>query len=213
MPAIVIARPGAALKRAAVGICGKLPARGDFVALGLPRHFVEPWHDWLQRALGESRDLLGATWLAAWLEAPVWRFALPPGLCGPDPAIGLWMPSVDRVGRHFPLTLAAVSPGGQLSPLLEAGAAFLVAAEAGGRAALSCDLAPDQVLARVAEGATAVPGEMPGTPSDCPPGWASWRSAGSPRVPAVCVSTLGLPDGAAFARMLDAGAAAAPPAA
>src|SRR5260370_2664306 len=97
------------LSAAAIGFCGKLPARGDFVTAGLPRRFAEAWHDWLQPVLAASRRALGEDWLAAWLEAPIWRFALSPGTCGPDSVLGLWMPSVDRVGRHFPLTFAAVA--------------------------------------------------------------------------------------------------------
>src|SRR5260370_38744549 len=95
------------LSAAAIGFCGKLPARGDFVTSGLPRRFAEAWHDWLQPALAASRHALGEDWLAAWLEAPIWRFALSPGACGPDSVLGLGMPGVDRVGRHFPLTFAA----------------------------------------------------------------------------------------------------------
>jgi type VI secretion system protein ImpM len=211
MSEIVTAGPKAVLDGAALGFCGKLPARGDFVGAGLPRHFVEPWHDWLQRSLAESRGLLGVRWVSAWLEAPVWRFALPSGLCGPDPVLGLWMPSVDRVGRHFPLTLAAVLPGGETAALLDGGAGFLAAAEAAGLDALSSDLPPDALLARVTEAAAAEIGEAAAAPAACPAGAALWWSAGSPRVPAVSFVTTGLPDGAAFARMLDAGAAAGPP--
>ena len=52
---------------------------------------------------------MGDVWLEAFLEAPVWRFVLPPGLCGARAAIGLIMPSVDKVGRYFPLTLGGVA--------------------------------------------------------------------------------------------------------
>ena len=34
----------------------------------------------------------------------------PAGTCGPAPVIGLMVPSVDRVGRYFPLTLVANLP-------------------------------------------------------------------------------------------------------
>src|SRR5229473_1881218 len=111
------------LSIAAIGFCGKLPARGDFVTSGLPRRFTEAWHDWLQPVLAASRRALGEDWLAAWLEAPIWRFALSPGICGPDAVLGLWMPSVDRVGRYFPLTFAAVTPGAGAGALIRAGGA------------------------------------------------------------------------------------------
>ncbi len=116
MPAAVTSPAAGVLPRAAIGFYGKLPARGDFVQAGLPRSFTDPWDRWLQRVLAASQAMLGDRWLPAWLEAPVWRFALMPGVCGPDPALGLWLPSVDRVGRHFPLTLAAVMPEGRSAP-------------------------------------------------------------------------------------------------
>ena len=95
-----------------VGFYGKLPARGDFVRAGLPRDFIDPWDDWLQSVMAGSRTLMGEAWLPAFLEAPVWRFTLPPGMCGAQAALGLMLPSVDRAGRYFPLTFAALSPRG-----------------------------------------------------------------------------------------------------
>src|SRR5690242_3290244 len=104
------AAPTLALRNAAIGFYGKIPARGDFVHAGLPRTFTDTWDRWMQRMLPASRSALRDAWLPAWREAPVWRFALTPGTCGRNSVIGLWMPSVDRVGRHYPLTLAAVAP-------------------------------------------------------------------------------------------------------
>ena len=57
-----------------------------------------------------SRRQMGEDWLPAFLEAPVWRFVLPSGLCGERAALGLMLPSVDRAGRYFPLTFAALFP-------------------------------------------------------------------------------------------------------
>ena len=38
------------------GFYGKTPRHGDFIKRRLPRSFVDPWDDWLQRAdLGQSR--------------------------------------------------------------------------------------------------------------------------------------------------------------
>jgi type VI secretion system protein ImpM len=89
------------------GFFGKLPSHGDFVDRGLPRSFIEPWDDWLQRAMRSSRDILGPAWLDCYLIAPIWRFVLSPNVCGPNSWCGLVMPSVDRVNRYFPLTIAA----------------------------------------------------------------------------------------------------------
>ncbi|OYV61471.1 MAG: type VI secretion-associated protein, partial [Acidiphilium sp. 21-62-4] len=85
-----------------VGFYGKIPVRGDFVGAGLPRDLVNRWDGWCRLALHESRQALGESWLAAWMEAPIWRFRLAPGLCGAAGILGVMLPSVDRAGRHFP---------------------------------------------------------------------------------------------------------------
>ena len=89
----------------APGFFGKVPSHGDFVARRLPAAFVSVWDGWLQAGLADSRGRLGADWLAAYLHSPIWRFALDAGVCGPQAWAGLMMPSVDRVGRYFPLTI------------------------------------------------------------------------------------------------------------
>jgi type VI secretion system protein ImpM len=191
------------LPAAVAGFCGKIPARGDFVRSGLPRAFVEPWDAWLQAGLAASRAVLGDNWLPAWLEAPVWRFALAPGLCGPDAVLGLWLPSVDRVGRHFPLTFAALAPEAEPADLIRAGGGFLATAEQAGREAIAADLPPEALAARIAA-ALAVPPEEPGVdPSLCPRGGALWWTAGAPRVPPGAFASPTLLQAAAFAAMLE----------
>jgi type VI secretion system protein ImpM len=91
----------------AAGFYGKLPSHGDFLSRRLPRQFIEPWDHWLQRSLAASREQLGRDWLETYLISPIWQFALAPGACGNDAWAGVMMPSVDRVGRYFPLTVAA----------------------------------------------------------------------------------------------------------
>lgn len=93
-----------------LGFFGKLPARGDFVSRRLVRDFTEPWDGWLQDAIAMSAQQLQEDWLATYLTAPIWRFLLSPGVCGEMPMLGVVMPSVDRVGRYFPLTLAVGVP-------------------------------------------------------------------------------------------------------
>jgi type VI secretion system protein ImpM len=109
------AATGAAL--GPVGAFGKLPARGDFIRRGLPQPFVDAWDGWLAAGIAASRAALGDAWLPAFLEAPAWCFALAPGIAGPGIA-GIMVPSVDRAGRYFPLTLAA--PAGHAPRLLAA---------------------------------------------------------------------------------------------
>ncbi|MEO1457159.1 MAG: type VI secretion system-associated protein TagF [Pseudomonadota bacterium] len=91
------------------GYFGKISGYGDFVRKDLAPSFIEVWEPWLHAGLQASREALGHRWQEAYLTAPIWRFALPPGLAGPEGMIGVLMPSVDRVGRFFPLTLAAPS--------------------------------------------------------------------------------------------------------
>lgn len=93
------------------GFFGKVATHGDFVSRRLPESFRQPWDDWLQQSIQESRQLLGAGWLDTYLSSPIWRFALAPGICDGNAWAGVLMPSVDRVGRHFPLTITAGVPG------------------------------------------------------------------------------------------------------
>ena len=71
----------------------------------LPRSFIEPWDDWLQQAINTSKMQLGENWLDLYLTSPIYRFVLSPGICSDHCWQGLMMPSVDRVGRYFPMTL------------------------------------------------------------------------------------------------------------
>jgi type VI secretion system protein ImpM len=201
----LIALPsGALLRGAAVGFCGKLPARGDFVVSNLLRRFVEPWHDWMQRVLEASHNRLGDDWVAAWNEAPIWRFALSAGICGPDAVLGLWMPSVDRVGRHFPLTFAALAADAETAELIADGGAFLAAAEAIGLEALASDTDPDKIAARLAA-AIWTEAKDPGVaPELARAEGALWWTDGGPRVPAENFTTKSLPDDASFIGMLQA---------
>jgi type VI secretion system protein ImpM len=93
------------------GWYGKLPSLGDFASRRLEADFIEPWDLWLGEAMQAQRDVMGDGWLDAYLQSPPWRFVLMQGvLPGFDPNLvlaGVLMPSVDRVGRYFPLTIAA----------------------------------------------------------------------------------------------------------
>ena len=95
-----------------VGAFGKMPSLGDFFRLELPRGFTEPWDQWLQASMLAAQDAMGDKWQSVYLTAPIWRFTLSAGQAGPEAMIGVLMPSVDRVGRLFPLTLARCLPAG-----------------------------------------------------------------------------------------------------
>lgn len=98
----------------AVGWHGKLPTVGDFATRRLDSNFVAVWDDWLSAGLARLRSHDPDGWLQAYLASPTWRFLSLPGFF-PAPLhaqawIGVVMPSVDRVGRYYPLTLAAPLP-------------------------------------------------------------------------------------------------------
>ncbi len=181
----------AGMAASGVGFFGKIPARGDFVRAGLPPRLVAAWDGWVSAVLPASRAALGDGWEPAWMVAPVWRFALPAGACGPDPVLGVWMPSVDSAGRCFPLLLAAWGGAGA-SEVTAGHDGWLDAAEAAGRAALAEDLAPADLLARL-PAAAGVAGD------------GAWWTHGSPLVPAARFALPGLPDARRFVAMLDAG--------
>jgi type VI secretion system protein ImpM len=95
---------------------GKLPAKRDFVALYATRAFLAAYEPWLQGGISASRLALGDAWQGVFLNAPIWRFWLGADLTGGAVA-GAFMPSVDGVGRYFPLTVLAQSqPGGSIPP-------------------------------------------------------------------------------------------------
>jgi type VI secretion system protein ImpM len=177
----------------AAGFYGKLPARGDFIRAGLPRDFTDPWDDWLQIVLAGSQSMMGEAWLPAFLEAPVWRFTMPAGMCGAQSALGLMLPSVDRAGRYFPLTFAALSGNG-VAP--EAGEAWLDVCEAAGRDALEQDTPPQELA------------ELLGSPDLAVAATgiaeAVWWSEGSTRVQPARMLMRSLPNAATYAAMLGA---------
>lgn len=92
---------------------GKLPAKRDFVSHNVTRAFLDVWEPWMQRGVAMSRQNLGDAWTEAFRNAPIWRFWLGAGFCG-TPVLGAFMPSVDAVGRYFPLTVYAVETQGMV---------------------------------------------------------------------------------------------------
>jgi type VI secretion system protein ImpM len=150
------------------GWYGKLPSLGDFASRRLPPLFVEPWDDWLATSLASWRAS-DAAWLEAYLAAPPLRFALGAGVLfeqSPGYA-GVLMPSVDRVGRYFPLTVARPRAADQST----APAAWLAALEGAAVAALNDDWPAerfDDELARLDDAAHAAPGTAAAAETDPP---------------------------------------------
>jgi type VI secretion system protein ImpM len=82
-----------------------LPCNGDFIQYNVSQEWLEVWDQWQQSCIHESRAALQGDWLNAYLAGPIWRFVLSEGACGSGAYAGIVVPSVDRVGRYFPLTL------------------------------------------------------------------------------------------------------------
>lgn len=92
------------------GWYGKIACLGDFASRRLPTDFILHWDKWLQDVISGSRGHLGHAWLNAYLTSPVWHFVTFPGVVGEYAWAGVMMPSVDKVGRYFPLTIACALP-------------------------------------------------------------------------------------------------------
>lgn len=95
---------------AEVGFFGKLPSHGDFIERRVRSAFREAWDTWLQRCMADSQRQLGSHWLDCYLTSPLWRFFLCDGIAGAASYAGVLLPSVDRVGRYFPLTVVVELP-------------------------------------------------------------------------------------------------------
>jgi type VI secretion system ImpM family protein len=180
--------------RVAPGWYGKLPALGDFASRRLPPLFVEPWDRWLATGLAAWREN-DPDWLAAFLAAPTWRFMLGAGLPfdrSPGYA-GVLMPSVDRVGRYFPLTV--VRPRGAVD--LQAPMAWLQRVEGLAVSALNDDWNAERFDAEL-EGLAAVEDSGPDWPDAGRTMWWCERN-GDLSTP---IRSTGLPDTDALVRLL-----------
>jgi type VI secretion system protein ImpM len=143
------------------GWYGKLPSLGDFASRRLPPLFIEPWDRWLANSLALWREREEA-WLDAYLAAPPLRFALGAGLpFEQSPGYtGVLMPSVDRVGRYFPLTV--VRP--RAADEMQCPAAWLAELESVAVTALNDDWDAerlDEELGRLDAGAPTLAMEQP----------------------------------------------------
>ncbi|HUO54910.1 MAG TPA: type VI secretion system-associated protein TagF [Rhodoblastus sp.] len=87
---------------------GKTPTRRDFIAVGAPRAFLSVWEPWVTACVSASRQDLNDGWRDSFLTAPIWRFWLGAEICG-TATLGAIMPSMDGVGRYFPLTFAVMA--------------------------------------------------------------------------------------------------------
>jgi len=189
----------------AAGWFGKIPALGDFTGRRLPPEFVEPWDQWLSTELSDARQLLGPDWPPSHLDAPIWRFVLTPGVLDSRYWFGILLPSADRVGRRFPLSLAA--SGEQAFARLHAWWAGLASAALKSREP-DCDAeALDQAVLAAGRpiesaGAAPEPGAIGIALAAAGPGATVWSSFSSDeRDPDAAWVVGGLPRGEHFQRL------------
>lgn len=162
------------------GFFGKLPGTGDFVQRRLPASFVDVWDRHFEQAVSASRTRLGDAWASAWRDGAVWRFVLAPGVCDASAWAGVLGPASDRVGRCFPMLIAAplANAGGIIDALRND--AWFAAAERVHREAQASAMSVDAFDARV----VALP-DPQDSPTELHAGVprADWRSASHWRLP------------------------------
>ncbi len=148
------------------GCYGKIPTLGDFLSRNLQATFVDTWDGWLRRVMSVCARSGGAQWVDSYLSSPIWRFAIGPGVAGPTGWAGILVPSVDSVGRCFPLTVAVDTPSSM--PAVDMASewadgyerAEIVAIGALGRA-----LTPEAFVERIAALHGPTPPVLPGEPA------------------------------------------------
>lgn len=134
------------------GFFGKIPGHGDFVDRGLAAGFKDKMDEWLQHGLASSKALMGEEWLNVYLTSPVWRFVTCAGACGSQAWAGVLVPSVDRVGRYFPLVIAAeIAPDVVPLQVITAGSDWFEEAEAISVNALEHDTVDAEEIASAVE--------------------------------------------------------------
>ena len=134
------------------GFFGKIPAHGDFVDRGLAAGFKDKMDEWLQHGLASSKAAMGEEWLNVYLTSPVWRFVTCAGACGSQAWAGVLVPSVDRVGRYFPLVIAAeIAPDVVPLQVITAGSDWFEGAEAISVNALEHDTVDAEEIASAVE--------------------------------------------------------------
>lgn len=151
------------------GFFGKVISHGDFVSRRLPLAFLNTWDGWLQSGLQHSRERLGERWLKVYLCSPIWYFALAAGVCDQQGWAGVMIPSVDRVGRYFPLTIAVAGEDAPLLARVEQDAAWYGQVERLALSSLnegfSLEAFDAAVAALAPPSGSMVPGDLPASPA------------------------------------------------
>lgn len=134
------------------GFYGKMPATGDFVARRLPTDFVRGWDRWL------AQNIVPLFGLEAWPRNLALRFLAGPAFVGPS--AGVILQCSDRIGRQFPLIVAAQFSAAPLE--LARADAWFGSIEAAAYAAQRGALTPDELNMALA----ALPAPFPSEDGD-----------------------------------------------
>ena len=86
-----------------MGWFGKLPSVGDFVGRGLPSSLREIIYGWISSGMMALAQSQPENWRDAYLVSFVWHFVIHPNIWDKPALSGCLAPSVDKVGRCFPL--------------------------------------------------------------------------------------------------------------
>lgn len=130
---------------------GKLPSIGDFVGRRMAHGLTTDWDYWLRSGLDQLRSDAPDTWTQRFVHSPIWFFLTPACVTG-VPACGVMAPSVDRVGRFYPLTVMALASERQQAMAEQAVLVrFLAGAHAAVVDARRLPLSPDELDARLAD--------------------------------------------------------------
>ena len=132
------------------GLFGKLPAHGDFIQRSLPSDFVAVWDEWLQHYIAGSQEQIGEHWLDYYLTSPIWRFMFSEGCVDANSWVGIMLPSVDKVGRYFPISIITKIPNSVCSlEFLLSNNSWLEEIETIALQALEGDLTADELITEV----------------------------------------------------------------
>ncbi|MGG6897772.1 type VI secretion system-associated protein TagF [Rhizobium sp. BR 315] len=102
-----LARTQSPMQADTIGFFGKLPTHGDFVSSTLSLRLQGELDQWICSGLIALEAALGSDWRGLFHAMAAWRFVVGKGVWAPFAIAGVLLPSRDRVGRSFPLIIAA----------------------------------------------------------------------------------------------------------
>lgn len=89
-----------------VAAFGKIPRIGDFLRVGSVGPSGEAFKQWMEHGLGFAESGTDGSWLRSYQAGATYAFVFRPPSPG-DMLVGVIKPSVDSVGRRFPLAVYA----------------------------------------------------------------------------------------------------------